>query len=551
MEAEPQASPERREELRIEAGKKARRNVSFLDATFSVQKSVTVLHTSFEREEVQARQDAEDAAARAAEASAAGDEAAATAWTARKADALTTEAAWAAHRQAVEDAIWAGNRAALDYLAEHAGYSRVGHHGGAAGRYVDAHDWTVASFFQHDSRDHDPQLHIHNAILNRVQGKDGQWRTLDGRSLYAYRGAASAVAERTTEEHLTRALGVRFAARPDGRAREVLGVEPEVMDLFSSRRRAITKHTSKLIAAFEQKFGRAPNSLERDRLQRQATFATRSAKSHDGESVKARLQRWDAELRAEVAGGLAGVANSVLDLAGEVPEPARWSKAAVIETALAAVQETKAAWTASDLTRAISDALPEYLGGLTGPEVAQVLDGLTVEALSLAVPLDADRPGDAVLPEELRLADGRSAYDRPGARLYATPAHIHTERLLQVSAARGGAPALDSSAAAACCCCPVRRGHAARRRPGRRSPRHPQLWCCRRDARRPGRNGEVVRRRRDREGVERSSVVGRRIAPGCRSRSESGRDGRTHRRRTERTEHHAVAGHAAAPYRGC
>src|SRR5690606_40126970 len=125
-------------------GKRARRNVAFLDATFSVQKSVTVLHTAFEAQEVRARN--------------AGDEEAA--------------AAWAAHRQAVEDAIWAGNRAAIDYLAEHAGYSRVGHHGGAAGRYTDAHDWTVASFFQHDNRDHDPQLHIHNAILNRVQGEE-------------------------------------------------------------------------------------------------------------------------------------------------------------------------------------------------------------------------------------------------------------------------------------------------------------------------------------------------------------------------------------------
>src|SRR5699024_5749070 len=141
---EPDASPERRAELRLDAGKRARRNVAFLDATFSVQKSVTVLHTAFEAQEVNART--------------VGDE--------------DTAAAWATHRQAVEDAIWAGNRASLDYLAEHAGYSRVGHHGGAAGRYIDAHDWTIASFFQHDNRDHDPQLHIHNAILNRVQGAD-------------------------------------------------------------------------------------------------------------------------------------------------------------------------------------------------------------------------------------------------------------------------------------------------------------------------------------------------------------------------------------------
>ncbi|MTD56502.1 relaxase domain-containing protein [Amycolatopsis sp. RM579] len=132
-------------------------------------------------------------------------------------------------QRADQDAAWAGNRAVLDYLSEHAGYSRVGHHGGAAGRFIDAHDLVVASFFQHDSRNHDPQLHMHNAILNRVEGSDGLWRTLHGRALYLHRGAAAAVGERTTQEHLVRALGVRFASHPDGKAREVVGISPQVM----------------------------------------------------------------------------------------------------------------------------------------------------------------------------------------------------------------------------------------------------------------------------------------------------------------------------------
>ena len=273
--AEPGADPERRAELRLEAGKKARKNVAFLDATFSVQKSVTVLHTAFEAQEVQAASAAGRARDALASAVQSGDTGAVHRHTAEVAEAEAAEAAWAEHRRAVEDAIWAGNNAALDYLAEKAGYARVGHHGGAAGRWVDAHDWTIASFFQHDSRDHDPQLHIHNAILNRVQGADGTWRTIDSRAIYRYRGAASAVGERVMEEHLTRALGVRLATRPDGNAREVVGIDQKVMDLFSSRRRAITAKTKTLVAAFEAQFGRAPNSLELDRLQRSATFATR------------------------------------------------------------------------------------------------------------------------------------------------------------------------------------------------------------------------------------------------------------------------------------
>jgi hypothetical protein len=145
----------------------------------------------------------------------------------------------------------------------------------------------------------------------------------------------------------------------------MVGIEQGVMDLFSSRRRAITRKTQSLVKAFEAKFGREPNALELDRLQRSAAFATRNAKSHDGETVEERLERWDAQLRAEVRGGLGTVATDVLDRgrsAGKV-NAQRWRPSEVIETALADVQETKAAWTVADLTRAISDALPDHLGG--------------------------------------------------------------------------------------------------------------------------------------------------------------------------------------------
>jgi conjugative relaxase-like TrwC/TraI family protein len=402
LNAEPYADAERREQLRLNAEKAERKNVAFLDATFSVQKSITVLHAAFEAQEVKARN--------------AGDQEAA--------------AAWGAHRQAVEDAIWAGNRAALDYLAEKAGYSRVGHHGGAAGRFIDAHDWVIASFFQHTSRSNDPQLHIHNAILNRVQGSDGVWRTLDSKAMHKWRGGAAAVGERTTEEHLARSLGIQLATRPDGKSREVVGIREQVLNLFSSRRRAITRATAELVRTFETRYGREPNALELDRLQHQATLVTRPRKSHDGETTEQRLDRMERQLRAEIDTGLLQVATDVLDLAGEAPAPERWSPRAVVEAALADVQQTKAAWTAGDLTRAISDALPDRLGDLDGARVATLLDHLTGEGLKLATPLTPDRPAAEHVPAELRLADGRSVYDAPGAKLYATPEHVHSERML-------------------------------------------------------------------------------------------------------------------------
>jgi hypothetical protein len=208
---------------------------------------------------------------------------------------------------------------------------------------------------------------------------------------------------------------VAFATRPGGKAREIVGIDQSVLDLFSSRRRAITAKTAGLVKQFEEQFGRAPTSLELDRLQRQATFATRQAKSHDGETVAERLERWDSQLRTEVRGALAQVADTALRQGrarGNGPATA-WSERAVIETALAEVQEAKAAWTAPDLTRAISNALPDNLGPLSPAQVGVLLDGLTDRALELAVRLDAERPDDALLPDDLRLANGNSAYQVP------------------------------------------------------------------------------------------------------------------------------------------
>lgn len=61
----------------------------------------------------------------------------------------------------------------MEYMQDEGGFSRVGHHGGRAGRWMDAHAFVIAQFLQHDSRERDPQWHVHNAILNRVLCADG------------------------------------------------------------------------------------------------------------------------------------------------------------------------------------------------------------------------------------------------------------------------------------------------------------------------------------------------------------------------------------------
>jgi hypothetical protein len=415
---EPNADFERRDELRLDAAKRARHNVAFLDATFSVQKSISILHTAFEAKAVAAH----------------------------KAGDLEAAAAWSGYRTAVEDAVWAGNNAMLDFLAAKGGYSRIGHHGGADGRWIDAHDWTIASFFQHDTRTHDPHLHIHNTVLNRVQGADGVWRTLDSKVLQLWRPAAAAVAERTAEEYLTRAVAARLAMRPDGQAREVLGIGRELVELASSRTRAINPKVAELAAAYEAVTGRVPKGKALDALNREAADKTRPTKSHTGESQEEFLWRIDRMFFTATGAGLEAVADNVVALADAPPQAQPWSPSAVIETAIAAAGDKRGGWSEPEFYREVNNALPDYLGGLDGPQVVALFDKVVTEGMTLVQALKEAKPGDEDLPASQRLANGDSAYDKPGSQLYASVEHIHTERLLQTSATRRGAPALATAA---------------------------------------------------------------------------------------------------------
>ena len=108
-------------------------------------------------------------------------------------------------------------------------------------------------FLHHLSRDGDPQLHVHVAIWNRVQradGADGKWRTLDSRTLHNQRLGVAPVADRILETRLS-ALGYAMVPRADGNGAEVGGVSQDVMDLFSSRAVAVTGELKRLAQEYE------------------------------------------------------------------------------------------------------------------------------------------------------------------------------------------------------------------------------------------------------------------------------------------------------------
>ena len=404
-------TPERREELEKKADRDSRQAIAFFDMTFSPDKSITVTWVALERA--------------ANEAAAAGDHQAA--------------AHWSQMAKAVEEAVMQGARATIDYLEEHAGYARVGKHGGGANRWGDAHNFVVAQFLQHDSREREPQLHVHQAILNRQQRADGQWVGLDESALRLHRAAAAAIGERVTETRLVEILGGTWRYR-DGK-RELVGVPVEVMEMFSTRRQQVTKRGEEMVRKFEERVGREASVLERKHIYEKATLKTRRAKSHDGETREEQLDRWEREAASKLKVALARVARNVL----ERPErgaPESWSEEKVIDQALWQVGKNRADWTRSDLIFAISQALPANLG-LAPEQVRPLLEGLADKALERAVTV-VGREETKDLPREFKLQNGLSAFQRPGSEKFATPKQMVHERLLEQAAVRTGAPQLTN-----------------------------------------------------------------------------------------------------------
>lgn len=125
-------------------------------------------------------------------------------------------------------------------------------------------------------------------------------------------------------------------------------------------------------------------------------------------------------------------------------EPPPFSVETALKLATAAAQANDSKFTRSALVAQIDAALPDYLGGLSGAEVTRLLDELADEALGRdeVLNLIAPTPGAGSLPVEFRLANGKSAFEQPGSRLYATREHVRSERALRSAAVERGAAAM-------------------------------------------------------------------------------------------------------------
>ncbi|MEZ0357990.1 MobF family relaxase [Mycobacterium sp. SA01] len=145
-----------------------------------------------------------------------------------RADDVTDKAIAGAHATAISEA--------MEYLATHAGYTRV-HNPVTGEKDLVRLPGLVAIAYQHEtSRAGDPHLHTHVIVPNRQARDDGRLVSIDGTSLYHEAKAAGVIYQATLRRELHRSLGYEWLPVDPGTGMaEVAGIDPNSISAWSQR----------------------------------------------------------------------------------------------------------------------------------------------------------------------------------------------------------------------------------------------------------------------------------------------------------------------------
>jgi conjugative relaxase-like TrwC/TraI family protein len=335
---------------------------------------------------------------------------------------------WASGDEKVSAQVWAAQLAAVDaglaYLQAHASYVRAGRNGV---RILETTGLVVARFNEWTSRDGDMHLHTHCVVLNRAQTRaDGKWRALDGRSLLEARTGAGAVYNRVLEAQLTQRLGVAWRNRDDG-LRELAGMSDELIEVFSSRRRAITFRRTELAAAYEAKYGMAPPPQLLSQMGEQAFYQTRRRKKEP--SPQKALEAWETKMRAN-GSRLQGLAQEVTGRRrvngtsrGDVDRDGQARKV------LGLLAETdRPTVNRHDILRACLDVVSA--DAIDSEQMEVEAAGLTRHITSSPHLVAVTSPDPIATPPELRRSDDSSIYERPERERWALRSTLDAEAWL-------------------------------------------------------------------------------------------------------------------------
>ena len=333
----------------------------------------------------------------------------------------------------------------MAYLESAAAFTRSGTNGVAQ---VDTSGLIGAAFTHRDSRAGDPDLHTHIAISNKVATVDAngvkRWLALDGQPLHRIAVAASELYNTRLEAHTQQRLpGAQFAdVAPEGRAkrpvRELVGLSPELLTRWSSRRAMIETRTAELSKQFQTEHGREPTSVEAIALAQQATLESREAK-HEPRSLAEQRHTWRNEA-IDVLGG----PHQLTRMLGEVLTGREHSVEAAspewintqADTVIAVVSASRASWQRHHVL-AEAQRVVRASGHAGDPALADAItDAALAEPRSVRhAHVADDEQGE---PTVLRRRDGASVYSRHGTALYTSTATLAAERRIVAAATQVG-----------------------------------------------------------------------------------------------------------------
>ncbi len=319
-----------------------------------------------------------------------------------------------AAKEAHDAAVTAG----LEYLEEHAAFSRQGK---AGIRQVDTEGLLGAAFVHRTSRAGDPQLHTHVLVSGRVRCEDGTWRALDSRPLHRELKPAGLMYHAALRAESESRLGVVLGPVDRNGQADIVGVPKDLVEHYSKRRRSVEAEARVKIAESEHILGRSLTAQERRRTYERAVLDTRVAKDHAEVSDEGLHDRWHDD--ADAAGFASETwLGQVVDRRSAQREV---DAQAVVAECLAELARSSSTWGRRHVVQQVARRAP---AGLASAEDARRwVEHVADEVLTHPSVVRLVAPSPEV-PEDLRRRDGRSVFEAHGAPRYSTLATLATEQ---------------------------------------------------------------------------------------------------------------------------
>lgn len=318
------------------------------------------------------------------------------------------KAVTAAHQTAITEA--------LEYLAAHAGYTRV-HNPVTGEKDLQKLPGLVAAAYQHEtSRAGDPHLHTHVLVPNRQARADGRLVSIDGTSLFHEARAAGIIYQATLRHELHRLIGVEWGP-VDARTgmAEIAGIDAATIAAWSTRRTALREWAANNLTVVDGAAGLSQAQLAA------AQKATRPRKPESLSWAELRAQ-WRADRRGlTVSRDAQAQARTAREQAAHTAA-ARITRSGIVvdrrAAAAMAARADKAALTRADLVEIIGAQLPlivDTAGGEDGaaPMPRQVIEEcVDTVGMRLTGPrLAHQREGSERFTVDLILAEERRVFD--------------------------------------------------------------------------------------------------------------------------------------------